>query len=214
MIQPGQTVLFQGDSITDAGRDREVAKEANNPAALGRGYAMLASADLLSRFPDGKLRVFNRGVSGNQVPSLIDRWPSDCLDLKPDLLSILIGVNDIWRNFDSKAKNTVDQYEQGYGQLLETTRAKLPDTKIVLCEPFVLRCGAVTDEWFPEFDERLGAMRRVAQKYADAVVPFQKMFNELSLQAEPSYWAHDGVHPSLPGHYKMAQRWVDTVLGD
>jgi len=213
MIQPGHTILFQGDSITDAGRRREGEHNANGPQALGNGYAFIASCDVLSRFPGGEIKAFNRGTSGNEVTHLIDRWQADCLDLEPDLVSILIGVNDMWRKMDSGKDNTVEQYEQGYAQLLETTRAKLPGSKIVMCEPFVLRCGSVTDEWFPEFDERLGAMRRLAQKHADAVVPFQKMFNDLCEHCVPAYWAADGVHPSLAGHYKMAQLWAETVLG-
>jgi len=214
MIQPGQTILFQGDSITDCGRDRTQQDNANSPGALGHGYALLAAAQLFARFPEGRLTIYNRGISGNEVTDLLDRWFPDCIDMAPDVVSILIGVNDMWRTKDSGKPNTVDQYEEELTNLLNRTRQLMPECKVIVCEPFVLQCGAVTDDWFPEFDDRLGAMRRVSQKFADCIVPFQKMFNELTITVKPDYWAEDGVHPSLAGHQKMAERWVDTVLGD
>jgi lysophospholipase L1-like esterase len=149
LIANGDVILFQGDSITDFGRSREKADAANQQAALGNGYAWLAAAGLLVDYPDSSLKIFNRGVSGNKVFQLAERWDADCLNLKPNLLSILIGVNDIWHKLNGEYQGTVEVYERDYIALLERTRKALPDVKLVICEPFVLRCGAVNDRWFP-----------------------------------------------------------------
>ncbi|MGH7589994.1 MAG: GDSL-type esterase/lipase family protein, partial [Gemmatimonadales bacterium] len=151
--RPGRIVLFQGDSITDCGRDRDIAA-ANSSAALGTGYPLLISASLLAAHPDRKLSFFNRGVSGNTVPDLDARWQVDTLDLAPDLLSILIGVNDYWHTLGGGYHGTVDDYAAGFAALLARTRKALPDTRFVVLEPFVLRTGVVNESWFPEFDQR------------------------------------------------------------
>src|SRR6267378_2689227 len=146
LIRKGDVVLFQGDSITDAGRGREKAGTPNEQPGLGSGYAWLAAAELLVDHPTEQLKVFNRGISGNKVFQLADRWQADCLDLKPNVLSILIGVNDLWHKLDGKYDGTVEIYERDYRALLERTRKALPKVKFVICEPFVLRCGAVGEK--------------------------------------------------------------------
>ena len=200
----------QGDSITDAGRSRQ-SSGANNTRALGQGYPMLISAYLLANHPERELQCFNRGISGNKVPDLEKRWQQDCIDLKPNLLSILIGVNDIWHKLGGNYDGTVKDYEDGLLALLQRTKRALPDTQIVLCEPFVLRCGAINDRWFPEFDQRLAACRRVGEEMKCTWVPFQEMFNKAVETAKPAYWAGDGVHPSLAGHALMAKTWLEVV---
>lgn len=212
-IPRGSVVLFQGDSITDADRDRKHAAEPNSQPGLGKGYAWLAAAGLLARHRGEELRVFNRGVSGNKVYQLAERWQADCLDLKPDVLSVLIGVNDIWHTKGGGYKGTVAIYERDYDALLARTRITLPKVKFVVCEPFVLRCGAVEASWFPEFDEYRAAALRVAQKHGAAFVPFQAMFDEAARLAPPQRWAEDGVHPSADGAALMAQAWLDVVHG-
>jgi lysophospholipase L1-like esterase len=209
-LSPESTILFQGDSITDAGRDRK-ANSANNARGFGRGYPMLIASGLLGDYPSSKLKIYNRGISGNKVPDLAARWQADCLDLKPDLLSILIGVNDIWHKLNGKYDGTVADYESGLGELLTRTREALPKTRIVICEPFVLRCGAVNDNWFPEFDQRRAACQRVASSMTLEIVPFQQMFNDALADAPPQYWAGDGVHPTMAGHALMAKTWRQTV---
>jgi lysophospholipase L1-like esterase len=205
------TILFQGDSITDAGRAR-AAGLANDPDAMGRGYAYLAMCRLLADrpdHPDRQLAVFNRGISGNCVPDLTARWRRDCLDLEPSLLSILIGVNDIWHKMEGRYAGTVADYENGLRELLEQTRSALPKTHFVICEPFVLRCGAVTERWFPEFEQRRSAAARVARGAGATFVPFQAMFDgAVQSGSAPEYWAADGVHPSPAGHQLMADAWL------
>lgn len=209
-VPTGATVLFQGDSITDAGRDRS-RRVANDSRALGDGYPMLIASGLLRDHAAAKLQVFNRGISGNKVPDLAARWQADCLDLKPDVLSILVGVNDIWHKLNGKYDGTVAAYETGFQLLLEETQTKLPGVRIAICEPFVLRCGAVNDNWFPEFTQRRDAARKVANEMSLEWIPFQTMFDEATTVAPPSYWAADGVHPTLAGHALMAETWRQTL---
>lgn len=214
LLRSGQTILFQGDSITDAGRSREKESVANDPAGLGGGYAWLAASTLLSDFPNGNLKILNRGISGHKVFQLAERWQKDTLDLKPDILSILIGVNDIWHTLTGNYKGTLEIYERDYHALIAQTRKALPDTKLVICEPFVLRCGAVNDKWFPEFDRYREAARRVATKAKATFVPFQAMFDQAVKVAPPDRWAKDGVHPSPDGAALMAHAWVKAVEGN
>jgi lysophospholipase L1-like esterase len=210
-ISPGDVVLFQGDSITDAGRSREHAQESNSQPALGSGYAWLAASGLLVDRSGDDLQVFNRGISGNKVYELAERWDQDCLALEPDVLSILIGVNDIWHARNGSYDGTAEVYERDYDALLRRTRAALPDVAIVVCEPFVLRCGAVDETWIPEFDEYRAAARRVARDHAAAWVGFQSMFDEAIRYAPPEHWAGDGVHPTSAGAALMAQAWLRAV---
>ena len=212
-LAAGTTVLFQGDSITDAGRSRKPAHadDANSAQGLGRGYAAIAAGGVMMHAAPQEVRVFNRGVSGNKVYQLAERWQEDCLDLRPDVLSILIGVNDIWHKRNGKYDGTPAVYERDYDALLARTRAALPDAELVVCEPFVLLCGSVDESWFPEFDEYRAASRRVAEKHGARFVPFHSMF-EAALRAHPAeHWARDGVHPTRAGAALMAQEWLRVV---
>jgi len=207
-------ILFQGDSITDAGRDKNIAA-ANDFRALGQGYANMIASALLGKHAALRLQCYSRGISGNKVPDLQARWQTDTVDLKPAVLSILIGVNDLWHKLAGNYDGTVADYEQGFAKLLADTRAALPRTRLVICEPFVLKCGAVNEEWFPEFTDRRAVAKRVAEAAGAKWVPFQTMFdgaiNELM---PPAYWAGDGVHPTMAGHALMAKTWLDvTRLG-
>ncbi|MFT7618596.1 MAG: lysophospholipase L1-like esterase [Planctomycetota bacterium] len=206
----GARILFQGDSITDVQRHRKHVGP-NNGAALGRGYPFLIASTLLAKFPGSELKCFNRGISGNKVPDLAARWQKEAIDLKPDVLSILVGVNDIWHKLGGGYDGTVKTYEDGFLALIQQTQKALPKTKIVICEPFVLRCGAVGEKWFPEFDERRAAAKRVTKATNCTWIPFQEIFDEATKHAAPSYWAGDGVHPSIAGHALMAKAWVELV---
>src|SRR5437879_9791143 len=177
----GLAVLFQGDSITDAGRDRQVS-EPNLARGLGSGYPLLITAAGLAAHPDGALRFYNRGVSGDKVPDLASRWATDTLALQPDVLSILVGVNDFWHKLSKGYSGTVQQYEDQYVALLDETRRALPRVRLLVLEPFVLRCGAVDERWFPEFDERRAAARRVAQHAGASFVPLQAAFDDMVRQ--------------------------------
>lgn len=205
------TILLQGDSITDFGRDKGRENIVNDSAALGKGYAFLIAAQLLADMPEDNLKIYNRGISGNKVFQLADRWDKDCLSLKPDVLSILIGVNDIWHTLNGKYNGTVEKYETDYRALLERTRRELPNVKLIICEPYVLRCGAVNDKWFPEFDQYRASAKKMSQEFKTLFVPFQSMFDKASKLAPPAYWAADGVHPTMAGAALMAQTWLKIV---
>lgn len=210
-LPEGSVILFQGDSITDAGRDKKRQK-ANDPRSLGVGYPAHAAGGILRDHASLGLQVHNRGISGNKVPDLDKRWDKDCLDLKPDVLSILIGVNDIWHKLNGRYDGTPEVYRDGFAALLERTKKALSDTKLVICEPFVLRCGAVNDSWFPEFETRREFAREVANGAGALWVPFQEMFDEaVASGTKPEYWAGDGVHPSVAGHALMAKTWREVV---
>lgn len=211
-LSKGAVVLFQGDSITDAGRERKKETMANDGAALGRGYAAIIAGGLLVDHRTVGLQIYNRGISGHKVPDLEKRWQADALDLKPAILSILIGVNDIWHKLGGRYDGTPESYRDGFAALLAKTKEALPDTKIVVCEPFVLRCGAVKDNWFPEFDQRRAFAREVADKAGAIWAPFQQAFNDaVAAGTTPDFWAADGVHPTVAGHALMSATWRKAV---
>ncbi len=202
-------ILFQGDSITDAGRSRDAACPAN--AGLGTGYPHLIAGKLLSLRPQRGYQFTNRGISGNRVVDLYARWKSDALNLAPDLISILIGVNDTWHEFGSSNGVEVDRYAVVYRMLLEWTRKALPKTKLVICEPFVLPIGAVAQAWLPEMEARRAVCAQLAGDFDAPFVPFQAMFTDAVKEAPDAYWLGDGVHPTVAGHMRMADLWIKTT---
>jgi lysophospholipase L1-like esterase len=207
----GNTILFQGDSITDAGRDKE--KELPNIArSFGLGYAFLAASKLLNALPEKNLTIYNRGISGNKVYQLAERWQKDCLDLKPDVLSILIGVNDYWHKRNGQYSGTVEVYESDFRKLLQTTKEKLPNIKLVICEPFaVIDTSAVDESWLIPFREYQAVAKKIATEFKALWAPFQQVFDEAVKHAPATYWTSDGVHPAMPGAQLMAEAWLRVV---
>ncbi len=207
----GNTILFQGDSITDAGRERE--KELpNNPRSFGMGYAFLAASSLLNNYPEQKLTIYNRGISGNKVFQLADRWQKDCLDLKPDVLSILIGVNDYWHTRNNIYNGTIEIYENDCRKLLQQTKEKLPNVKLVICEPYyVLGAKVVDKSWVKPMKEYQAVALKIAEEFDAVWVPFQRVFDEALKHAPATYWTHDGVHPAMAGAQLMAEAWLRAV---
>jgi lysophospholipase L1-like esterase len=204
-------ILFQGDSITDSGRDVRVVHTANNPSGLGHGYVLMAAGRLLAEYPSRALKFYNRGISGHKVFQLSKRWQKDCLDLAPDVLSILIGVNDFWHTFSGGYTGSLDTYEQDYTALIHRTREALPNIQFVICEPFMLPCGEVDQSWMQQFTQYRDSARRVAA-HADAVyVPFQSVLDQACHKTPPAFLTPDGVHPTLGACHLLANAWVDTV---
>jgi lysophospholipase L1-like esterase len=210
MFQPHNIVLFQGDSITDANR-RRGRKGPNDPAALGQGYVLHAAAELMRRDPSLDLQIYDRGISGDKVYQLADRWERDCLKIKPDILSILVGVNDYCHVYLHGFGGTLPEYERDYDILLERTRNTLPDVKLILGEPFLLEAGNITADHVEAISAYQDVARNLAEKYDALWVPYQQAFNDALERAPADYWAPDGVHPTLPGHMLMAKAWLDTV---
>ena len=210
-LRKDDVVVFQGDSITDAGRNREE-KAFNNTRALGNGYALLAAARLLHEHADKNLQIANRGISGNKVYQLAERWDEDCLNLKPTVLSILIGVNDFWHMLNGNYTGTIETYRNDLNALLERTKQKLPEVKLIIGEPFaVTGAKAVDGKWFPAFDEYRNAARQTAQKFQAVFIPYQSIFDEAKKAVPALYWTHDGVHPSLAGSQLMAEAWLKAI---
>ena len=205
-----EIILFQGDSITDASRNRKNT-DPNNREGLGGGYAFLAASDLLFQHPKKNLQIFNRGVGGNKVYQLAESWDKDALSLKPDILSILVGVNDYWHTLSFGYKATIDTYRKDYRVLLHRTKEQLPDVKLIIGEPFALIGTAVTEAWFPAFNEYRGAARELANEFGAAFVPYQSVFDKALKMAPGAYWCPDGVHPSAAGAKLMAEAWLKTV---
>ena len=185
-------ILFQGDSITDAGRSREDCHD------LGGGYPKYAAENIRSRFPDMELEFINLGVSGNRTWDLLDRWQADCIDVQPDVVSILIGINDTWRAFDSNLPTTAAEYEANYRRLLEDVKQHTK-AKILMLEPFLLHNAPDKDGWREDLNAKIMAARRLAREYADAFVPLDGLFAAASVREAPAYWAADGVHPTEAG---------------
>ncbi|MEO8206442.1 MAG: SGNH/GDSL hydrolase family protein [Chthoniobacterales bacterium] len=211
MISANQTILFQGDSITDAGRNFEY-KAVNTIEGFGLGYAGLIAAELLASRPADNLKFLNRGISGHRVTDLLARWRVDAINLKPDVLSILIGVNDTWHKFAYNNGCDLELYEKAYRLLLETTRKELPNTRLILCEAFAFPRGPVTHEWIAELKLRSAIVQKLAKETNAVFVPFQQLFDSLLEQAPMEYWLPDGVHPSPAGHFLMAEFWKKHVL--
>ena len=211
LFEKGNTVLFQGDSITDAGREKE-RELPNNPSSFGSGYAFLAASALLNALPEKDLTIYNRGISGNKVYQLADRWQKDCLDLKPDVLSILIGINDYWHFRNGKYDGTVEIYENDFRKLLTSTKEKLPNIKLVICQPFaVTNTRAVDETWIEPVKIFQVAAKKIAEKFDAIWVPFQEVFDEAVKHAPASYWTGDGVHPGMTGAQLMAEAWLRAV---
>ncbi len=204
-------IVFQGDSITDAGRDKEN-QQANRPHSLGNGYVSLIVSELLGKQPAKNWQCYNRGISGNKVHQLAKRWKEDCIDLKPDLLSIMIGVNDFWHTLTHDYKGTVAVYEEDLRNLLDLTLGSFPDLKLIIAEPFAVDGGTAIDnaKWYPAFNAYREAAKNIAMDYNAGWVPYQQIFDEALEKAPVSYWCPDGVHPAPAGNYLMAQAWLKT----
>ena len=212
LLKKQDVILFQGDSITDAGRQK---KDPIANQGLGRGYPNVIAESLRKDHASLDLQIHNRGISGNKVPDLDRRWQADCLDIEPRVLSILIGVNDIWHALNGRYDGTAETYRDGFAALLARTRKALPNTTIVVCEPFVLMSGTVKKnegDWFPEFDVRRKFAKEAADSAKTVWVPFQSMFDEaVAAGTQPSALAGDGVHPTAEGHKLMAETWRSVV---
>jgi len=212
-IAKDDVVLLQGDSITDWGRDHKKTI-ANDTASLGNGYALLTAAQLLGKFPDKNLQIYNKGISGNKVYQLLERWEEDTIALKPNVLSIHIGVNDYWHMAKHGYTGTIETYITDYRKLINHTKEALPGIKIVICEPFALKSVKEVDNtWYPAFDSYRKAAKDIAAEFNAPFVAWQSVMDKALEKAPAKYWSLDGVHPSLAGEQLMANAWMEVVQG-
>lgn len=202
-----KTVLFQGDSITDCGRSREW------DGNLGTGYPMLVASKMGFERP-GEFEFKNRGVSGDRVVDLYARMKMHITNLKPDYMSVLVGVNDVWHKWLSSNEVCADKYYKVYDMLIGEVLDELPNMKIMIMEPYVTHGTAVDDKWdefYTEVRRRAEKANMIADKYGLCFVPLQKAFDEASRRyGSGSYWTMEGVHPTLFGHELISRKWIEA----
>ena len=212
-LRNGMKILFQGDSITDGGRSRN--EDQNH--VMGHGYAYLVAARLGADFPERELRFYNRGISGNRVVDLYARWREDALNLEPDLISVLVGVNDVGAEMSRSAGVSKERYLKVYRLLIEETAEALPGCGFVICEPFFLphpNRNPNNDTYVSEVAARGAAAREIADEYGAVFVELQHVFDSACGQAPAEYWLWDGVHPTPQGHELIARAWTAEVFGE
>jgi lysophospholipase L1-like esterase len=208
MVKSNQlNFLFQGDSITDGNRGRS-----NDPNhIMGHGYAFSIASRLGAAFPEKANLFYNRGISGNKITDLEHRWQTDTIDLKPDVLSVLIGINDTDSVLRQQNVVTAEKYEEVYRSLLTQTRTQLPNCIFVLCEPFILPVGRVKENWTlfnDDLQKRQQAVHRLSKEFKTIFVPLQKIFNAAVERAAADYWMWDGIHPTYSGHELITNEWL------
>lgn len=203
-------VLFQGDSITDAGRDK-ANMDFNSLPAFGNGYVSMIAAQLLFDNPSKNLKIYNRGISGNKVFQLADRWDKDCIDLKPNVLSIMVGVNDFWHTLTNGYKGTIQTYKDDYVKLLQRTKDAFPDLQLIIAQPYAVKgVKAVDEKWYPAFNDYQQAAQDIASKFDAIYIPLQQVFDKAQQAMPGKYWTADGVHPSLAGAKIMSAAWLEV----
>jgi lysophospholipase L1-like esterase len=200
-------ILFQGDSITDAGRYTEVGTGVRD-SSLGAGYVKLIANRLLCDSPEKNYEIINRGISGNRIVDLYARWKADCINLAPDVLTILIGVNDTWHERGGQNGVEVPRYERFYRELIEWTLSALPNIKIILMTPFANPVNDHIASFFPEVNERQEVVEKLANEFSLPCVKLHEDFEAANARAPMEYWTPDGVHPSGAGHQMIADAWL------
>lgn len=206
-------ILFQGDSVTDCLR-----KNYDTGFSMGCGYPRLIQTDLCLNRPD--IEVLNCGISGNRVTNLLARWKKDCINLHPDILSILIGVNDVWHELSLQEGVDAELFEETYRVLLQYTKRMLPETKLILLGTYLTH-GTATNgehwEWFySEVARRNAITRQLAAEFGADFLNLQAVFDEACKTFPADHWTQDGVHPTAAGHRLIANAWeikMQSVLG-
>lgn len=197
--------LFQGDSITDGNRGRS---DWDLNHIMGHGYVFTIASRVGADFPEKNLTFINKGISGNKVTDLAGRWKADALELKPDVLSVLVGINDCNAYLADPAKGvSPEQYEQVYRQILDQSKAQNPNLLLVIGEPFTLPY-ADSNPRLADIKKRQEIAKRLALDYNAVFVPFQQVFNNALKRAPETYWIWDHIHPTVAGHELMAREWL------
>ena len=206
-LEKRQRILFFGDSITDAGRDR------SNALDLGKGFPFIVNATLQAMAPIYELTCINRGISGDQIQDLIERFDSDCDALKPDAIILLIGINDVWHHVDdadfADLKQTI-RFEKEYRELL--TRMQAITSNILILEPFLLHEPQDRAAWRVSLDPKIQVIRKLAQEFSCEFIALDGYFTQLALETTARYYTgDDGVHPTAAGHYVIAQKIIEKI---
>jgi lysophospholipase L1-like esterase len=203
-LKENSLIVFQGDSITDAGRERE------KDTFMGAGYVFMLSALLAARYPGKNPRFINRGLGGDTVQALYERWEQDCLVYKPDVVSILIGINDTWRRFSENREPDLGRFEAMYREMLTGTQER-SGAQLVIIEPFLLTNRENYKEWRMDLDARIDIIRGLAAEFHTCYVPMDGIMAQACTKADASYWSTDGVHLTPAGHALLAQSWLASA---
>lgn len=207
-IRENDTILFIGDSITDVGRSRTL------DADLGRGFPHLIAAELLKQYPEDELSILNRGISGNTLAELKNRWEEDCLNLTPDLVTILIGINDVYQAMEknkSPKDEELEAFEKNYRYLLKSL-AQQTDARVIIMEPFLLSYPKDRINWREQLDPRIQIIRRIAKDYHALFIPLDGLLNAKGIAHDYKlYTGDDGIHPTLLGHATIKDAWFDYL---
>ncbi len=204
IIRPGMRILFQGDSVTDAGRDRARSDH------LGCGYPQFIAGWFTIVHPTAKVTFVNRGVSGDRLSDLLARWTADAVELRPDIVSILIGINDVWNRYRGRAATPHDGFERDLHTLLKRTRDET-GAQIVLLDPFVLPVPDDRKVWREDLEPKLEILRALSDRFGAVRIPLDQVFARAAASGDPAVWAADGVHPTPAGHAQIARAWLDRV---
>ncbi|MBR5569665.1 MAG: SGNH/GDSL hydrolase family protein [Oscillospiraceae bacterium] len=199
-------LLFIGDSITDMCRNREW----NDPYCYGNGYVFLLESALSKKYPK-RFEIINRGISGNRIVDIYQRIKADCWNHDPDVVTIMVGVNDVYHEI--KYGNGVDQerFERIYDMMIADTKKVLPNAKFIIMGSFVLE-GKETAEQFKEFceiKEYAEITRKIAQKHGCLYISLQEQFDALAEQYGGEYFLFDGIHPTVAGANVIAENWLE-----
>ncbi len=203
-------ILFTGDSITDGTRNRTCRFE--DPAALGAGYVSILAGKLGYEQAELNLKFRNTGISGDRTRDLLARWDTDCIDLRPDWLSILVGVNNTWRRYDAGDPTPDETFEAECRELLGRV-VRETSARLVLCSPFLLHVDESVVRMREDLDPKIGILKRLAAEHDAVWVDFDAAFAAACDRKPPTYWAFDGVHPTIAGHALMAEAWLAAVAG-
>lgn len=214
MIKDKAVIVFEGDSVTDAGRkkDNDIANQ-----NIGNGYAMMAAAEMLRRYPEKELEFHNRGNSGDRISNQFPRWRLDCLNLKPDYVSICVAFNDSLGKITHQNGENPDEFIFLYKSLLQWTRLVLPDVKFIICQPYGFLCEkveALTPDVIDEIREIGDRLKIVAEEFDAVYVPFFDVLEEKIMEYGREYYLRDAVHPTPAGHALLANTWLEAVLGN
>lgn len=202
MLTKNGVLVLQGDSITDAGRSL-------NNEDLGEGYARMVAKYIENFYPDLSMKVYNRGISGHRSKDLVERWDRDCLSLNPTVVTLLIGINDVWRSFDRNDPTSAEEYGKNCEELMK--RTKDAGAALIVLEPYAVPVGVVSDEWRKDLDPKIDVLRKLAVKYADAYIPLDGIFYDLTVRSSPDIWTGDGVHPLPAGHRVIAKEIIKIL---
>ncbi len=204
IIKKNMTILFQGDSITDCNRDYGKLYD------LGDGYPKYVAALMKEKYPEYNLRFINKGISGNRCQDLALRWQRDCIDLKPDFVSILIGINDTWRRYDSNDETDVSTYERNFRFILNETKNKL-GVPVMILSPFLIEVNPEQKKWREDLNPKIEAAKKLAEEFGCIYVPLDEILKKAALTTDKKLLSADGVHPDEEGKKVIAKAYAAAL---